>query len=1172
MGVLLDKYSSNVLEEEEQVVDVPVPTLEETQTLEEAVTKPRVNRTLARLRGEKPEQQSVAGPEQEKEEFLATVANKNIDANSAVRQAAVRFVQDRLGMTNITDEDEAMEEYVEHFRSFNVNELTAAGDYRYVSAAASDASGKTNLRDKTKEKAAQRLSDYRLLHQTFAEMPAFSDGVMTTLGDYAGGILTAPSTYVGLLLPGVGKAGGVAASQAAKLGVNQTLKQAFFRPVSTLSAKAAANPIKTGVAVEGIAGMLQNTAAQKAEIAADLRDDFELSETALAFGLSGAPVAVLGTLAKGRLTEAVEAGTDEIVEKSLAAVTKADEEAGKAAKKTLTEKKVISQKVASALRPLDPEQVAAGKEVKGVIDNDLGIDDQFTLTSAPERTQRIFAAVTDVMSEDKIGLLDGERVTEGVARVIRGMDEQGANKGSIFLDDTLEKYNITYDDMANMFMADVSDAARTLQSAGVAARMFRNLQSVAAADIFGLDDMAKASVSKVAKAIDDLDPRNNLTGVKLTAAQEKVLAATKKLEGKEAGAGAFVRALDTARLASMTSQTATTVRNSVSGYSRVGIDTLVKALDRGIAASVGKRVRGPNEDIFASAYGLINKKEAQAVRDTFTMGFEKKAAKLFRELQDIDPKGASGSSKIESLRNYGKELNRLNTLSDDMFKRAAFVGSLKRQLNEKYTRLADAGMLKGQTEADFNLINIISEGKFNSVFGTKDGGKVLDAAVEDALYTTYQKSPNSAVGRAVIQGIHSAPFLLTSLVPFPRFIANAMRYTYEYSPLYLLQGGAKSLAKDANNYEEVSKAIVGTGILAGAFAFRSSENAGDNWWEYKMDDGRTFDMRPFFPAAPYLFAADLMKRYMTEGETMWGDRNGIIDSIQALTGTQFRAGFGIYALDTALKDLYRDDIDAGAKVEKLAANFGANVVSTFTIPLTAGQDLYNSFLAPDDEVIVRQTDATDVFQLIVQKSLARVPANYQIEKYMAESLGYNAPDIYETPTKEEPLRRQLPISRQFSGILVQERKNYLEREMARLKISRRKLSQRTGIPEADTLINTLMGEYSTDYIVPVLQNSDEYKDKDDEGKAFFIKTLIDDFRGDVIKAVKVNSRYSGKERYGFDPMQRAAFNEIDNIAQKKAIEKYHEIYGQPTEDKPYDYEVLTIYGKNIEKLMGITGG
>ena len=110
-----------------------------------------------------------------------------------------------------------------------------------------------------------------------------------------------------------------------------------------------------------------------------------------------------------------------------------------------------------------------------------------------------------MLAKDKDGLLDGERVTEGVARVIRGMDEADTDSGLSFLKGTLEKYNITYN--ANMFMADVSDAARTLQKAGASSRVFKRLNAVAADSIFALDDVAKESVAKVAKAIDEGDPR-----------------------------------------------------------------------------------------------------------------------------------------------------------------------------------------------------------------------------------------------------------------------------------------------------------------------------------------------------------------------------------------------------------------------------------------------------------------------------------------------------------------------------------------------------------------------------------------------------------------------------------------------------------------------------------------
>jgi len=516
---------------------------------------------------------------EEDDEVATTVAQQNIEGNSAIREAAVRFARDRLGMTDIS-EDDAMEEFIEHFRVFNVNEITAANDYRYVSAAAADA---TKRKD---DKAAQRLSDYRLLHQTFAEMPAFSDNWLTATGDYAQGILTAPSTYVGLALPGAGKLGGVAAQQAAKLAVQQTLKQALKSPVSTLAAKAAANPIKTAVAVEGVAGSLQNVAAQKAEIAADLRDDYSVTETALAFGLSGAPVAVLGSVGKGMLTRKVEAGTGELVEEASKAVEKANEKAVTKADKTLEKNKEIASTLSSALRPRDPEKVALGKEVRDDIAEQVGItprgdveglartlgekpesvlagEPTLTISINEQRTKRIFAATVDIMKKSDKGLLEGERVTEGVARTIRQLNEKKDGQGDKFYRAVLKEYNLTHDDFANLLMADVSDAARKLQQAGAASRklqqagadsrVFKNLNAVASDNLFALNDVATERVAKGGKAIEDGDVR-------------KALDSADEMEGniKEG----FFKKLDSVRLASMTSQTATTVRNTVSGYGR----------------------------------------------------------------------------------------------------------------------------------------------------------------------------------------------------------------------------------------------------------------------------------------------------------------------------------------------------------------------------------------------------------------------------------------------------------------------------------------------------------------------------------------------------------------------------------------------------------------------------
>ena len=201
--------------------------------------------------------------------------------NEGVRQAAVRFAEDRYGNSNI-DEDDAVDEFISHFRSFDVNEMTAAGDYNYVSAAAAD-SGKS-------EKAAQRLADYQTLYTAFRNMPAFYEegGAGGAFSDYALGLATAPTTYIGLLTGGVGKGAGVAATQVAKEAVKKTLMQKLKTPVTTMIQGVQKRPVLSTAIVEGMGGALQNVAAQKTEIAAKLKDEFDPTQTIITAVASGA--------------------------------------------------------------------------------------------------------------------------------------------------------------------------------------------------------------------------------------------------------------------------------------------------------------------------------------------------------------------------------------------------------------------------------------------------------------------------------------------------------------------------------------------------------------------------------------------------------------------------------------------------------------------------------------------------------------------------------------------------------------------------------------------------------------------------------------------------------------------------------------------------------------------
>ena len=1112
-------------------------------------------------------------------EIGVTKSYEAIKKDPAVREAAVRFAQDHLGYETI-DPDDAISEFIEHFRSFNVNELTAGMDYNIVSGLATDAASTTN-KDNAR-KAQQRLDDYTKLYQTYQALPGAFDagGAPGAFLDYLEGIAKAPSTYIGIV-PGIftggaatalTKAGATAGAQVAKEGVKQIIKRKLTSPVSELARAAAANPVKTTVLTEAAAGALQNIAQQKTEIEIGERDTLSKKEIALMSTISGAPAALIPGLLKNLSGRQINKGAADLLSDAEKAIAAKNEKAIEAAEATFEGDIKLARDIDAQFRgPLDPEGVARGNRTKAQIGEQLGVTNEFVISLDPSRDKRIIAAGMEILEAGKVKYDPSkERFSDALGRAITQVDfgEEGLKS----FKDTMKKYNLSSDDMLNVLVADLSradasEAGALLGRRSAAKRkLIRRITDAGAADLFGLTEETTTTLKKLDDALASGDTR-------------QVLQATGEV--KE---GITIRGIDQLRLSMMTSQTATTFRNLISGYTRVGFDVATKVLDRSMAqgASVVGKGKGkvklfeatPNADTFAVLSGMTNHVRSKALASLLQQGFQRRHQQLFRQLTDIaDASGELKGARTSKMQHLARELNALNTLQDNMFKQASFFGELSRELNEAAARTR--AINPAQDVSQFNLERIMRSGNFNEIFESTikagdevvfDGKKVLDRAIDKSLYFTFQRSPSNPTAKAFVNAAHSLPFLTTSFVPFPRFVANALRFTYEYSPAYLVSGIRKSLAKDATNYEELAKGLVGSGFLAGAIAFRNSEYAGENWYEGKTMDGKTYDLRPFFPAAPYLFFADLITRKY-KGEPLTGDRSITTEAIQALSGTQFRAGFGIYALDKAFKDITEEQ--SPEKAAEIAAQFTGNIINTFTIPFTSLQDTFNTFIAEDEARIVRDTDmqikdTKDFLTLVARRSLARIPLNYKIEEYLSETLGVKQSEYYESGTRAEKLRRIAPISRQTMGILLQERKNFFEKEIARLKLPRSIINARTGVPEADMMLDASYGEYITNYVVPRM-DTEGYKKLEDAQKKVFITELISDYKTDIREAVEQNAKETAETRFGFNPFELKEFERFANDRRtapfaQRAIEMYEERYGK---DEPKDYEVIL----KIAKLL-----
>ena len=1082
---------------------------------------------------------------------------EQLQASPELKAAAVRFAKDRLGYDSITEAD-AIDETLEHFRQFKVNELTAGRDWNYTSALTTD-------------KKSQEINDYKSLYRATESVENFAGGVGQTVGDYLGGIATAPSTLLGLILPGGGKLAGIAAQQAAKLGVGRFV------------AGLAANPIKTLVATEATAGVLQDVAQQKSLMEVDEQDEYSLAQTAIAGTISGVGTGIVSSLpmylAKKRALKKLSkiAQTDDLLDTSKKVYAERVAKAEDAATKTIDEGGEESQKIITRLKKLNEERVETGDDLIEGMTKAENLDGA-KVVIPPDKLNRIGAAAVEILANSKTGLrtfestnikgdkiIETERITDAIDRVTRDAMSNPDSKVYKSVIDTYEKvmkkYSLSIDDIGALQVAEVSNAARIMarQSHNKQNynRFVQSLDRIGNSDLFSLSD----------EAMDTLD------AAKKAAKRDDAQGALKQFEYNTISE--FARSADALRLAAMTSQVGTTVRNTVGGGLRVGIDTITTALDLGLQIGISK-LKGETKGVasfkdwrdntFAVAYGLINKDKSIAVEEIFAMGFQKQAEKLYRQLadlEDVSGKLVKGGPPPSKVRNFttglGRNLNVLNTLSDNMFKRAAFMGAIQKELL-KMKRLNRAKGIEVK-DSQFELVDIMREGKFKDVFGTKDGMKSLDRAIEEALYFTYQASPKSPMGQLLIKGANKLPFLTTSLVPFPRFLANAMRFTYEYSPFFLMSKkvryelgrtiGGKEGVDDfgIRSYQNTAKGLTGFGLVIAGLAYRKTYG-GEKWNEGKSEDGETSDLRPFFPAAPYLYFGELLRRVI-DGEDVT-DQKTAKEAIAAVTGMQVgKAGFGMYALDKFVDDVGTIASDASSGDSQVAsdtitralAEFSANILSTYTMPLTPFQDTYNTFLAPDDERIIRENKVDSIGSLMLHKTI---------------------PNAYESPTREGFLRRTAPISRQIYGRLYQGKKSKIEQTFDRLRITKSQVMRRTGVPAADQLLGFYMGEVVTDIIGPYLK-TDAWKSIPEKFKKDALLQEIRKVKEFVTEKAK---KTTVEDRYGetSNPYDKVRFLRIPKVYRGMAKKVYSQRRGgEITPLQDYNYTQLFKIAKELSK-------
>jgi len=973
---------------------------------------------------------------------------------------ASAFLYKRTGEV-LTEPEKVYEKYLEHMRISDVNEATTVQDYYYAQRA----------EDEDKAEMAR-------LYHAYDKMEMFRSGegvgdAFNRFTDYAEGILTAPSTIIGVLTGGAGKAGAMVGQAVAKTAIRKAL-------ISGLTKKGAlrAAGVEGGVAAVQDIGRQATQLELSDDTGVTIREEYSPLETGINVTLSSGLGGALGGAAsyRGAVQEATAQRRAAI---GLAAEKRGVAPAVEEAKKVLEESKLN-------IRPIDELKVQLGDKIRS--EKLLTPLESVIAQLDDDTTTRIQAAATEFAENIDIKTYqDGTRqsITEAIADAI-GTEKLGTDRWSTILD----KYKLTNEQFGLVFAADVSRAARLMNKQSQIARV-KALTS-------GIESIA----SKVEGSVGE-DALNQYSAM------------NEALKSFASGAQGFERM----RRAMMTSMLQTTQRNIVGGGARIFVDamnTLSEQTLRTITSKLnipytGIETRGGVGDIFKY---MINQEEAQVIVDAYSRQMPQQAQYLFSNFVDGANLGARTGAG-GAFEKMGTWLNFANRYADNYYKRAIFSGELNRLAKVKF---------------DKDIIQLLQDGEFNKI--TPD---MFKYASDKSLELLYQKTPSkkTAAGRVAntyldIDKMAGVGMLTGLVLPFPRFVFNQIKFMTEYAPaIGLMMPGATTSQK-------LAKQLTGFGLIGGFAAFRSTQPDGSNWYEYTRENGQTADLRPTLAGLTLpLYLGDILHRYMTgqPNEVDSEDYGKILKQVQELSlGTAFRAGQG-----TALTDRYIPDalgaVFGEGELDIGSAKFFGTAIGdyaatfSYSMPMGIARDLYQ-MTAEENRQVGETREGITFYEIFKMRATRGLPEPMRPERSPRYEI-----------TSPQPTRVELPLSAPVTGMTISRAKNALEEEMTRLKLTSYDLYKPVPFGPADVAIRKALSEQLPQYGVAAIQSERyRSADTDGERKELLrneLRSKVNEIKNDAFEDLRARIKSGEETRFTVEDVLRFEFESTGTKAQRR---------------------------------------
>ena len=1063
--------------------------------------------------------------------------------STANEYMSVRFKDG--GQREGESDQEFTDRFIEHYRNVNANTLDLMGQVDWTRSA--------NEKDK---------ANFGAVFRDIERLPSFYDeggtGWFDGIADYGAALLTDPLTYLGFGAGAVAKFG--ATTAAKKLLLSGVTKAELKRQTTKLGLKAAAKPLAVEVAAGAGEGAYFASAGSEVDVASNLRDEKAGAEEMLtSAALVGGAVGLIGGVGALGIGKLGVAGA----EKSIRLQRQAKESLLKKRAEKVKAEGGTSKDIADAHDPF--KEIEADKAIlegREILD---ALDPKTDLTQAslqPELTKRVAKIATDVfksISKDK-GIeaeafmkdyLNGTKnASTAIAEILLNLNREGIKiVDQEVLDGALARAGLNQEQFAKITMTSISDAGKTLTTASPLGKFIKGLRE---AD------------PELVKEFDKKFGKNDATTSILGNAYD------------------FMQRLDRERRALMVTQVATTVRNVATGVMRVGFEAGANLVESSIY-NIGRGVQSAAKGEF-SANGIQKGMKDIFLDSTDTFlrtvdGFESKEITeallkynpaLLRQI-DRSMQEVTGN---QSLSKTTRWLNGLNMAQDRLFRRAVFTASLDKQLRRMGT----------------NVREVVADGR---PLPTKQ----LQQATEDALYFTFSREPNKGGGKVgdtlgslfvkVNEAVGPLPGLLnipigTGAFPYARFMINAMQFNLQYSPgsvFAAINTGTKGvfnvLKKDqdlkdlgARQFtqarEQMSRGIIGTAAFYAAYKHRKdAQGDGTKWYEGKTNDGRTTDLRPFFPLAPYLLVGELLVKLEK------GSLNGMSgkEALEGYTGAMFRGGSSAYLIDNLYQAIgSEDDVDSlqGEKIAEYMSGYLGELVGGVLTPLKVLNDIDAAFDV--EAAYVRDAKQIEGFGGVDRGIDSFKKAATRNMPYLSKLL-----PVVESATRENPIIRQSPLGSQLTGLRKEQVRNPVEAELVKFNMKNWDVMPTSGSKQADAYTKRFMGKFVEKYLAKELE-AEYYQNLSGIKQKIAFKNKLARYRKLAKKFGKAVSFGEEKAKgRGYTPFDRTEWNKLGSDKRQLADEYYMGKYGKSVmemqEDEPEKNHLMIgkILGKALVK-------